>query len=98
MDYPSIENFLGPLYATGAGANDSGYSNEQFDSLINQAAAAPTSDEAILLYQQAERLLAEGMPAMPLWYNITVAGYSTRVDNVIITPFGTVDLLNITAG
>ena len=95
MDYPSIENFLGPLYGTGAGANDSGYSNEQFDSLIAQAAAASTPEEAISLYQQAESLLAEEMPAMPLWFNLTVAGYSTRVADVIITPFGTVDLLNI---
>ena len=31
MDYPSIENFLAPIYETGAGSNDSDYSNPEFD-------------------------------------------------------------------
>ena len=31
MDYPSIENFLAPLYATGASSNDGDYSNPAFD-------------------------------------------------------------------
>lgn len=97
MDYPSIENFLTPLYATGASANDGDYSNEEFDELISQAAQAQ-GDEALGLYQEAERLLAEDMPVIPLWYGKTIAGYSTRVDpeSVSITPFGTLDLLSIT--
>ncbi|HEU4542603.1 MAG TPA: ABC transporter substrate-binding protein [Jiangellaceae bacterium] len=97
MDYPSIENFLTPLYATGASANDGDYSNEQFDDLVRQAAQAQ-DDEALELYQQAERVLAEDMPVIPLWYGKTIAGYSTRVDpdSVSITPFGTLDLLSIT--
>ena len=94
MDYPSIENFLVPIFVSDASANDADYSNSEFDELIERAAQAD-GDEAIDLYQQAERLLAEDMPVIPLWYSMTVAGYSTRVDNVNITPFGTVDLLNI---
>jgi oligopeptide transport system substrate-binding protein len=35
------------------------------------------------------------MPAIPLWYYKTIAGYSSNVDNVKITPFGTTDLLSI---
>ena len=31
MDYPSIENFLAPIYGTNAGSNDTDYSNPQFD-------------------------------------------------------------------
>jgi oligopeptide transport system substrate-binding protein len=97
MDYPSIENFLTPLYATGASANDGDYSNPEFDDLVRQAAQAQ-GDDALALYQEAERLLAEDMAVIPLWYGKTIAGYSTRVapDSVKITPFGTLDLLSIT--
>ena len=43
MDYPSIENFLAPLYGTGGGSNDIDYSNPKFDAKLKEAAAAPTS-------------------------------------------------------
>jgi oligopeptide transport system substrate-binding protein len=95
MDYPSIENFLVPLYATGASANDGDYSNEEVDDLFMQA-AQQDAEAALATYQQAERLMAEDMPTIPLWYGKTVAGYSSAVDNVHITPFQTLDLLSIT--
>ena len=97
MDYPSIENFLGPNFATDASSNDGEYSNPEFDAKLAEAAAAPSLDEANALYQEAEAMLAEDMPVIPLWYTNTVAGYSTNVDNVKINPFGTTDLLSITA-
>lgn len=96
MDYPSIENFLVPMYATGASANLFGYSNDEFDDLLARAAQAP-EEEAISLYQQAERLLVDDMPSIPLWYDKIVSGYSSRVngDSVRLTPFGTIDLLSV---
>jgi oligopeptide transport system substrate-binding protein len=97
MDYPSIENFLGPNFATDASANDGDYSNPEFDAKLAEAASAPSLDEANALYQEAEAMLAEDMPNIPLWYTNTVAGHSTNVDNVKINPFGTTDLLSITA-
>jgi oligopeptide transport system substrate-binding protein len=95
MDYPHIENFLVPLYATGASANDGDYTNPDFDAKLAEAASAPSPEEAIALYQEAELMLVEDMPAIPLWYYKTIAGYSSNVDNVKITPFGTTDLLSI---
>jgi len=96
MDYPSIENFLAPLYGTGAGSNDSDYSNPAFDDLLTKAAAATNADEANADYQQAEALLAQDMPVIPMWYGKAVAGWSTKVDNVKVTPFGTFDLSDVT--
>ncbi|PSL01828.1 oligopeptide transport system substrate-binding protein [Haloactinopolyspora alba] len=95
MDYPSAENFLVPLYKTGASSNDGDYSNPEFDRLVDEA-ATKTGEEAAELYNQAEALLAEEMTAIPMWYYKVVAGYSTNVDNVHITPFGTVDLTSVT--
>ncbi len=88
MDYPHIENFLGPLYATGAGSNDSDYSSPEFDAKLKEAAAAK-GDDAIRLYQEAEKILADGMPVMPLWHSKLQAGWSNKIKSIQFTPFGT---------
>lgn len=94
MDYPSIENFLVPLYKTGAAANDSGWSNAEFDQLVDEAASQP-GEEGIGTYQKAEAVLAQEMPVIPTWYGKTIAGYSDQVKDVQFTPFSRVDLLTI---
>ncbi|MDR2896410.1 MAG: ABC transporter substrate-binding protein [Propionibacteriaceae bacterium] len=91
MDYPSIENFLAPLYATGAPSNDTDYSNPEFDVLLSQAAAATDDAAANALYQQAEDLLNVDMPVMPLWYQQSQFIYSDRIAQVKMTPFSTFD-------
>ena len=58
MDYPSIENFLTPIYGTGAASNDSDYSNPAFDKLLAEGAAATDPAAANAKYQEAEALLA----------------------------------------
>ncbi len=95
MDYPSIEDFLTPLYATGASSNDNQYSNPAFDAKLKEAAAATDEAQANKLYQEAERMLADKMPAIPLWTVSTPYGWSTKVTNVKMTPFGTIDLTSV---
>jgi oligopeptide transport system substrate-binding protein len=95
MDYPAIENFLTPLYATGASANDSGYSNKEFDALVKKA-ATQEGDEALATYQQAEALLAKDMQVIPLWYGKLIAGHSENIETIKYTPFGTTDLASLT--
>ena len=95
MDYPSIENFLGPIYATGAGSNDGDYSNPDFDAKLTEAAEASDLETANELYQEAERMLAEDMASIPLWNYGIVSGWSTNVATVKITPFGTIDILSL---
>jgi oligopeptide transport system substrate-binding protein len=100
MDYPSIENFLVPLYGTGASSNDIGLSIPAFDALTKAAAAAPTTAEANAKYQEAEALLAtdakDGMSVIPLWNSNQQSGWSDKVSNVKVTPFGTLDLYSVT--
>jgi oligopeptide transport system substrate-binding protein len=95
MDYPSIQNFLAPIYATNAGSNDGGFSNAKFDELL-RAAAGQSSEEAIASYQQAEAILAEEMPVIPLWYGALTAGWSENINAPQFTPFGRVDTTSIT--
>ncbi len=92
MDYPSIENFLAPIYKTGVTSNDNDYSSPAFDKLLVEGAAATDPAAANAKYQEAETLLAQDMPAVPLWYGTTTIGWSDKVTNVKITAFGTIDL------
>ena len=88
MDYPALENFLAPLYAKGAGSNDSHYDNPAFDALLKKGDTAKTLDESIASFQDAERLLVADMPSIPLWYSNTTGGYSEKVSNVKFDVFG----------
>jgi oligopeptide transport system substrate-binding protein len=87
MDYPLIDDFLTPLYATGGSSNDSHYSNPHFDALIKQANAEPDTAKATALYQDAEKILMTDMPVIPLWYQNGEAGWSSRVSNVTENAF-----------
>ncbi|TRW45339.1 peptide ABC transporter substrate-binding protein [Georgenia yuyongxinii] len=81
-DYPALGNFLGPIYGTGAGSNDGDYSNPEFDKLLAEAAASTSIDEANGLYQKAQEILFQDLPAIPLWYSNVTGGYAETVDNV----------------
>lgn len=85
-DYPSLFNFLGPLYTTAAadgnGSNDGDYKNEEFDAKLEQGLAAKTEDEGIALAQEAETLLFRDLPAIPLWYSNVTGGYAESVSDV----------------
>ncbi|WP_339152206.1 peptide ABC transporter substrate-binding protein [Streptomyces sp. F41] len=87
MDYPLIQNFLQPLYYTNAPSNDGKWTNKEFDDLVDQANAETDKAKAITTFQDAEKVLVEQMPAIPLWYQNGSAGYSERVDNVELNPF-----------
>lgn len=93
-DYPSIENYMTPLYAKGAwppGSNWGRYDNPEFDALLTKAAAAPTTDEANAVYQEAEALLAKDFPNAPLWYYTTTSAWSDKVTDVKVNAFGVLD-------
>jgi len=100
MDYPTPENFLGPLYTTQslppAGSNNSFYSNPEFDQLVAEGNAAANDQDAIAAYQQAEDLLVRDMPEAPLWYRLNQGAYSEHVDNVVIDAFGRIDAAAVT--
>ena len=95
MDYPSIENFLGPLYGTGAGSNDGDYTNKKFDAQLKKAAGEIGADAVNEAYRAAERMLADGMPAVPLWYRKSQGGFSKNIASANFTVFGTYDLASV---
>jgi oligopeptide transport system substrate-binding protein len=95
MDYPSIENFLGPLYGTGADSNEYSYSSPAFDQKLKDAAAETDPEKANALYQEAESIIAADMPVIPAWYRSVQIGWSDRVKDVEIDVFGVPDYAGI---
>lgn len=82
-DYPSLYNFLAPLYVTGASSNDGDYSNPDFDKLVADGAAATSSEDAVADYQKAQTILFTDLPVIPLWYSNVTGGYAETVSNVV---------------
>ncbi|MER7487686.1 ABC transporter substrate-binding protein [Streptomyces sp. NPDC126497] len=87
MDYPLIQNFLQPLYYTGASSNDGKWSNERFDDLVDRANRETDPAKAVSLFQQAEEVVRDHMAAIPLWYQNGSAGWSQRLSDVELNPF-----------
>lgn len=94
-DYPSMENFLAPMYRTGASDNVGQYSNPDVDQLLADADASPTSELAWERYREAERQILRDMPTIPVWYQSTLSAWSSRLSNVQPNPFRELDLASV---
>jgi ABC-type transport system substrate-binding protein len=75
------------------GANRSFYSNPQVDRLIDQARSELDQGKRKQLYAQIQRILAEDLPSINLWYLDNVLVHSRRVENVTLNPPGNYDFL-----
>ena len=66
-DYVDPNNFL-DLYLTGGGNNNTGFSDARYDDMIlHQAPQAATREERFDIFYQAETLLMEQMPIIPIY-------------------------------
>ncbi|WP_425954756.1 peptide ABC transporter substrate-binding protein [Xylanimonas sp. McL0601] len=81
-DYPSLYNFLGPIYGTGAGSNDGDYSSPVVDKLLSEGLSADSVDAANAKFQQVQEQLFKDLPAIPLWYSNVTGGSADTVKNV----------------
>jgi oligopeptide transport system substrate-binding protein len=54
---------------SGSGLNDTGYASERYDALVAQAAADPARRRVLL--EQAERVLLEDLPVLPLYFYVS---------------------------
>lgn len=78
-DYPSMENYLSPLLGTGSEKNNTRYSNPAVDELLTKGNEAATLEEAKKLYQQADDIVLEDMPLIPISFGKKHSGTSERI-------------------
>ena len=99
MDYPSPQNYLEPLYSTAAlppaGSNSAFYATRS-STPRRPGQLGPSNEEAIEFYNQAEDLLLEDMPVMPMFFGLEQTVWSENVDNVKVDIFGRVDVASVT--
>ena len=98
-DYPSPESYLLSNFASSAadgnGSNDGDYKNPKFDDLLKQAAKAKNTDEANKLFQQAEEILLQDMPAVPLYYSNNKGASAKNVQGLAIRWDGQANLAEL---
>ncbi|MEV0623594.1 ABC transporter substrate-binding protein [Nonomuraea sp. NPDC050404] len=85
IDYPSPENYLTPIFHTGAiatGSNYGGFSNKDFDELMAKGDQATDPAEGLKFYQQADDILLKELPYIPVYFYRSNFGHSTKVKNV----------------
>ncbi|WP_313811565.1 ABC transporter substrate-binding protein [Glutamicibacter sp.] len=81
-DYPSLYNFLGPLFGTGAGSNDGLYSSKEFDAKLTEGLKATDPAQGAKIFNESQEILFKDLPAIPLWYQAVQGGWSNNVSNV----------------
>jgi len=69
-DYPDPQNWLSVYWKTGAFGERIGYSNAEFDALVDEADATIDTAPRMDLYAQAQTLLTDGAPVAFMWNNV----------------------------
>lgn len=95
MDYPSMVNYLKPIYFEDAPTNYSDYHNEKFEQLVLEGSAAESQEEAIKLYTEAQELLIEDMPVIPMYHGEAFWVYSEHVTDVNYDPLSRIDVTEV---
>jgi peptide/nickel transport system substrate-binding protein len=69
-DYPDAENYLSVFYSKNpAPPNYTRYKNAEFDALFEKALAETNDTLRYKFYQEADQLVIDDSPVVPLWYD-----------------------------
>ncbi len=86
-DYPDPRNWLSDYWMTGAQAtNMVGYTNPEIDALLQEADQLVDRDAADKLYDEAQKLLVEELPAAFFWNNVNAFLVKPWVTSILKTP------------
>lgn len=78
-DYPSLYNFLGPVWKTAASANLEKFSYPEFDRLLGEGLRANDTSQANSTFNKAQEVLFKELPGLPLWYTNAPIVWSNNV-------------------
>ncbi|XKH36421.1 ABC transporter substrate-binding protein [Azospirillum doebereinerae] len=86
--YPDAMNFLDELFSSRSRFNPVGWSNAEFDGILDSAMALSDPERRADAYKRAERLVMADLPLIPLVVPDYVALRSNALSDNFITPFG----------
>ncbi len=79
-DYVHPMTFL-EIFTSGNGNNDTGWSNAQYDQLISQAQRATTEEARFAALNEAEAIMMDELPVLPIYWYTRVYMKDPRVEN-----------------
>ena len=86
-DYVDPMTFL-DLWVTGGGNNDAGYSNPEYDKLVNEAKIEGDLEKRWEIMKEAEDIVMNDMPIIPIYYYTLVKGAKPEVKGVRVSSLG----------
>ncbi|TFB24429.1 ABC transporter substrate-binding protein [Filobacillus milosensis] len=87
-DNGDADNFLHTLLGIGSGSNYTGYENEEMNDLLLEAQRITDEEQRIELYKQAQEILHEEAPWIPLVHSTPVVAVSANVSGYTPHPTG----------
>jgi oligopeptide transport system substrate-binding protein len=86
-DYVDPQNFLEIKLHSESNNNETNYSNSEVDALLDEAGIEPDEDKRLDLYRQAEEIIVEDAPWIPLYHGKSNALTKPDVQDYYIAPF-----------
>jgi peptide/nickel transport system substrate-binding protein len=72
-DYPDAENYLSVFYSKNpAPPNYTHYNNPAFDAMFEKALAETNDSARYTYYRQADQIMIQDAPVVPLWYDVVI--------------------------
>lgn len=90
-DYKDPMNFLEVFQYKGVGSNNTGWEDSRYVDLLNNARGASTSTHRTQLLKDAERLLMEEMPLIPIFHYNLLYVRNADVHDIVLTSLGKID-------
>lgn len=85
-EYPDPQTWLSDFWRTGRFGERIEYSNPALDALLDRADATLDPAERLALYVQAEDILFDDVPMIPLHHNLHTCLVKPRVGGIVLTP------------
>jgi oligopeptide transport system substrate-binding protein len=90
-DFNDPINFLEQFKDKNGGNNDTRWENPKYKELLNQSALEKDPQKRKKILQQAEQILMDEMPAIPIYYYVHTWVKNKNLEGVIIDNLGSVD-------
>ncbi|MDP9229608.1 MAG: ABC transporter substrate-binding protein [Bacteroidota bacterium] len=95
-DYPDAENYLSVFYSKNpAPPNYTRYKNPEFDLLFEKALVEENDSLRYKLYQQADQVMMNDAPVVPLWYDEVVRLVQPRIKNFLPNSLNLLELRRV---
>ncbi|XJS10578.1 peptide ABC transporter substrate-binding protein [Aerococcaceae bacterium WGS1372] len=96
VDYNSAYAFLEQYYAATTGQNRTGWENAEYQAILDKVNTVEDMEEQYELYLEAEKIIMDEMPFIPIYYYSNPQVKSDRIDGLFVDGMVDVQLKEVT--